>query len=606
MNIDSSIENSATKPNTTVLPSGATVGDGSVSSIPQVVGEFVIVRKLGEGTYGQVFLASQTSLGRHVALKVSRGSETGRNEGQLLAGLEHDHIVKVFSEFSDQSSGTHGLCLQYIPGTDLGAVIRHIHANGRVPDCGKAILAVLDAHRDGEISFNPAALRDRDALSGETFAQAVCRLGARLAEALAFAHGKGILHCDIKPANILLTPYGRPMLADFNVAFDQTSHRLSDGIGGTMAYTSPEHTAALCNVLGGRVDERCDIYSLGVVLQEFATGERPEPCNPFNEQTQSPTARKADPLDRLPRELASVIRRCLDPDPARRYQMAVDLARALMGAWQLLATRRAIPAPGRLGVWTNAYPILALVLAGCLPHIAASVVNIGYNSVEIQLTAAQQKVFVLLVMSYNLLAYPVLLGIAGFYLWRLRRQLKELPQATGLQVDATRGSVRRWGWRVSGLGAVGWFPGGLLFPLVIDLVAGPVPWQTYIHFAVSFTLAGLIGVVFCYLATEYVVFRALLPQLCDPDHYTRGEIWTEFGPLTALYGPCLVLACAVPLAGAVLLVVFADEKMTLGFRLLVAALIGLGVAGVSFAERIIRELRSLAAVWQREGVQQTS
>ena len=112
--------------------------------------------------------------------------------------------------------------------------------------------------------------------------------------------------------------------------------------------------------------------------------------------------------------------------------------------------------------------------------------------------------------------------------------------------------------------------------------------------------------MFCYLATEYVVFRTLLPRLCDPDHYTRGEIWTEFGPLTALYAPFLVLACAVPLTGAVLLIVSTDGVLTLGFRLLVTGLIGLGVVGVWVAERVIRELRSLAAVWQREAVKQTA
>jgi serine/threonine protein kinase len=595
-----------TTTNSTILPLGTTPADNCNPSIPQQIGEFAILKKLGEGAYGQVFLASQTSLGRQVALKITRGEETGRNEGQLLAGLEHDHIVKVFSEFSDLSTGTHGLCLQYIPGTNLGEVIQHIHANGRVPDCGKDILAVLDAHRHGETSFDPAALRDRDALSGETFAQAVCRLGARLAEALAFAHIKRILHCDIKPANILLTPYGRPMLADFNVAFDRTRHRASDGIGGTMAYTAPEHAAALRGVLGGRVDERCDVYSLGVVLQELGTGERPEPCDPFIERVQFEVTKKPNPLDRLPRELAMVIRRCLNADPARRYQTAEELANALMGAWHLLAAQRTIPAPGRIGNWVNAHPVVALALAACLPHLAASVVNIGYNSVEIRLTLAQQQAFAVLVMSYNLLAYPLLLGIVGLYLWRLQRQLAGLTWASWSQLDETRNGVRRWGWRTLVLGAVGWFPGGLLFPLVIDLAADPVPWQTYIHFAISFTLAGLIGVVFCYLATEYVVFRALLPRLCDPDHYTRGEIWSEFGPLTAPYAPFLVLACAVPLTGAVLLIASTDGMLTLGFRLLVTGLIGLGVVGVGIAERLTRELRSLAAVWQRETAKPTA
>src|SRR5262249_13454984 len=141
--------------------------------------------------------------------------------------LEHDHIVKVFSEFSDPASGRRGLCLQYVPGADLGKVLRAVHSASAPPTSGSAIVAALDAIRKGEIGFDPAALRDRDALAGDDFAQAVCRIGARLAEALAFAHARGVLHCDIKPANILLTPYGRPMLADFNVAFDRSRHAAS-------------------------------------------------------------------------------------------------------------------------------------------------------------------------------------------------------------------------------------------------------------------------------------------------------------------------------------------------------------------------------------------
>src|SRR4051794_4490525 len=227
-------------------PPARTPGDFAPSDY---IGEFEILDKLGEGAFGLVFLARQTSLGREVALKVNRdadgvGSAAGsgwppgsgapnptvtvdappRNEGQLLAGLEHDHIVKVYSEFHDPATGARGLCLQYVPGADLGAVIRRVHEGVARPASGSTIVGALDAVRRGEVEFDPAALRDRDALEGDDFTQAVCRIGARLAEALAYAHARGVLHCDIKPANILVTPYGRPMLADFNVAFDKERH----------------------------------------------------------------------------------------------------------------------------------------------------------------------------------------------------------------------------------------------------------------------------------------------------------------------------------------------------------------------------------------------
>jgi len=590
------------------------------AAAPSRLGEFEILGKLGEGAFGQVFLARQVSLGREVALKVERVDEdelppgsfvpsvssdtAARNEGQLLASLEHDHIVKVYSEFRDPASGSRGLCLQYVPGADLGAVIKRVHADGAAPQSGGAIVAALDATRRGQAGFDPAALRDRDALAGDDFAQAVCRLGTRLAEALAFAHARGVLHCDIKPANILLTPYGRPMLADFNVAFDLSRHQASGGgIGGTLAYMAPEHRAAVMGLVWGHVDERCDVFSLGVVLCELATGKRPPVPKPGEPVVEPPDS----PLDRLPRELAAVLRRCMESEATERYQSAGELATALEATRRLLAARRALPAPGRVGRWVSAHTLAALILAAAVPHLVASAVNIGYNMVEIKpketplegRALSQADVFGYLLVGYNAVAYPVCLGTAAFLFVRLRRGLEKLPRARGPEVDELRRRVRQLGWWTILLGSVGWFPGGLIFPLVIDLAAGGVTPDVYAHYLISFTLAGLIGVVFTYLAIEYVCFRSLFPRLGNPDAFAHESMWAELRPLTTPFGPFVVLACAVPLVGATLLILLANDS--LGFRVLAAALIGIGVAGVGIAERLTRKLRTLAAVWHRDG-----
>ena len=592
------------------------------ANVPARIGDFELVSKLGEGTFGQVFLARQVSLGRNVALKVIRGEFAGdRGEGQLLAGLEHDHIVKVFSTFADTASGMHGLCLQYVPGADLGVIIRRVYDDGRTPESGAALLAALDAARRGDPGFYPAALRDREALATDNFAQAVCRIGGRLAEALAFAHAHGVLHCDIKPGNILLTPYGRPMLADFNVAFDRTRHTPEDThYGGTLAYMAPEYHAVMMGRPGGSADERCDIFSLGVVLYEFATGTRPQQRLPTETAetilpaATDPTALSqpsvlavtgesadGDPLARVPRELAAVIHRCLDFDPARRYQTAGELAAALSGAWHLLAARRALPAPSRIGRWVTAHPALAIFLAGGLPHFVASIAQIEYNAVEIQLNDDQQRAFTMLVIAYNLFMYPVLGGVGVYLIWRVASALPRLAELPGPEVDALRRRARRLAWQQALIGALGWLPGALVFPLGIHLATGSVPWQMYSHFAVSFTLAGLIGVVFSYLGMQYVVFRALLPRLGNPDGHTPAKMWAEVRPLTATFDLLVVFACGVPLLGAILLLTLDDGPMTFAFRLMVVKLIGLGVVGVSLAERVVRRLRQLAAVWQVEG-----
>jgi hypothetical protein len=247
-----------------------------------------------------------------------------------------------------------------------------------------------------------------------------------------------------------------------------------------------------------------------------------------------------------------------------------------------------------------ARPALALTLAGLVPHLVASVAQLAYNAVEVSLDATQQRVFLLLVIAYNLIVYPVCGGTGVYLLWQVARRLPQLGEMSGPEVDAVRRRARRLAWQVAALGALGWFPGGLIFPLVIHLATGDVPWQMYSHFAVSFTLAGVIGVVFSYLGIEYVVFRAILPRLGNPDAHTPERMWAEVQPMTAAFGPLVMLACGVPLLGAVLLLTLDESNMTFGFRLLVVKLIGLGVAGVALAEGIVRSLRQLAAVWQVE------
>ena len=277
------------------------------------------------------------------------------------------------------------------------------------------------------------------------------------------------------------------MLADFNVSFDRA--RVPTPVGGTLPYMAPEHYLAMFRQPGGRVDERSDVFSLGVVLHELATGELP--------------SRERRPLDQVPRELAAVIGRCLEVDAARRYQTAEELAAALRGASQLIGARRALPNPAPIGRWVSAHPGRALALAAVMPHVVATVVNIAYNDTQIQFTTPAQKwAFLWVILGYNSFAYPVCVGTACWLCWRIAQALRRRG------VDDVRRYVRQLGWWAIGLAALGWLPGGVVFPLAIDLAAGPVGWPVYAHFIVSFTLAGLIGVVFSYLAIEYVSFRA--------------------------------------------------------------------------------------------------
>jgi serine/threonine protein kinase len=178
----------------------------------------------------------------------------------------------------------------------------------------------------------------RQFLRTHSYVQGAVWIAARLAEALEHAHARGLLHRDLKPANILITADGTPMLLDFNLAFDCRSEGVKEGekamIGGTLPYMAPEHLDAF-NPAGSTspeaVDERSDVYALGLILYEMVTGRHPFADPPAGcelaevlermtrERRQGvSSARFVNP--QIPWSLDSILHKCLDPDPCRRYQ----------------------------------------------------------------------------------------------------------------------------------------------------------------------------------------------------------------------------------------------------------------------------------------------
>jgi serine/threonine protein kinase len=209
----------------------------------EVVGDFEIQRLIGEGAFARVYLARQRSLGRQVALKVT--ANIGR-EARTMAGLEHDYIVPVFSETVDAANDLRIICMQLVAGATLQQVIDHLGRLRPEERSGAAVLGIIDAADASGTLFNAAAVKDRESLSRMDYPTACLWLGARLADALAFAHARGILHLDVKPANILLNRYGRPLLTDFNVAItpEDLVSRNPTRVGGTLAYMSPFRPAS--------------------------------------------------------------------------------------------------------------------------------------------------------------------------------------------------------------------------------------------------------------------------------------------------------------------------------------------------------------------------
>jgi serine/threonine protein kinase/tetratricopeptide (TPR) repeat protein len=302
---------------------------GRLSLVGRTLAHYRIDTAIGAGGMGEVYRATDMKLGRDVALKIlppDVASDPERlarfqREARAVAALNHPNVVTLYSV--EESAGVHFLTMELIEGQPLE---RLIPANG------------LPVERIVEIS------------------------GA-LAEALAAAHDKGIVHRDLKPANVMVTTEGRVKVLDFGLAKDvraetsdgatQTSAGLTQAgiVMGTPAYMSPEQ------ISGRALDHRTDIFSLGVILHEMATGRRPFEGTSSAELVSS-ILRDSPPLVTdvradLPDDLARVIRRCLEKDPRHRVQTARDVSNefrdmtrtASRSAPTPASTTHAIPAP---------------------------------------------------------------------------------------------------------------------------------------------------------------------------------------------------------------------------------------------------------------------
>jgi eukaryotic-like serine/threonine-protein kinase len=268
-----------------------------VTSSRPTVGDYELERQIGAGASGTVWRAhSRGPVARVVALKrlrVGGGSgelERLRREATLLTELDHPHIVRVLAVLHDGDGIA--LAMQFAPGGSLGDL-----------------------------------LAERTRLApGQVVAVA-----APVADALASAHRRGILHGDVKPANVLFTSDGEPLLSDFGVA-RTLGGSTSDQVSGTAEYVAPELLD------GAHPDPRADVYSLGVVCYQALAGQPPY-AGPVPlavvRAADSGQHLRLESLTHVPEPLAEVVERAMDRDPERRFASADDLARAL---------RRAVPA----------------------------------------------------------------------------------------------------------------------------------------------------------------------------------------------------------------------------------------------------------------------
>jgi serine/threonine protein kinase/lipoprotein NlpI len=305
-----------------VLASG--LGPAGNAAAGECLGEFNLLAEIGRGAFARVFLARQSSLAdRLVVLKL--GPRAG-GEHLCLARLQHTHIVPLCSVHDFAARGLRGLCLPYFGGATLDQLLEELTLRPACPRTGRDLLEALcrlQARAPVTLPVEGQACRF---LARATWVQAVCWLGACLADALHYAHERGLVHLDLKAGNVLLAADGQPMLLDFHLAHECLPAGAAPParLGGTPGCMPPEQQAALQAVAEGRplpaaLDGRTDLHALGRLLCELLGG-----CPQGNEAEAVPAIRKRNPF--VTRGLADLLGRCLAAEASERYATAADLA----------------------------------------------------------------------------------------------------------------------------------------------------------------------------------------------------------------------------------------------------------------------------------------
>lgn len=329
----------------------------SVSEIPEVGDcffDFELQAELGACQFGRVYLARQRGMSdREVVIKISSNVWL---ECERLARLQHTHIVPVYSVH--EQGGLQAVCMPFLGRKTLQGVLAGYF--GQDGTSSKSLLEIWATEELSTTGVDQSRQRRRAELEGLTHEQLCAWIILKVADGLSHAHERGILHRDLKPANILMTDDLRPMILDFNLSDDAVAGgRPSLLIGGTLPYMSPEHLMAV--VSEGTVDERSDVYSLGVILFQLLTGKLPFEVPPnstmgrihylLHERSKTtPSVRTHS--GKLSVDMESIVSQCLAADPTDRYRSAQELCEDLERHLRAYPPRHA-PVRSRRERWTK-------------------------------------------------------------------------------------------------------------------------------------------------------------------------------------------------------------------------------------------------------------
>ncbi|TCK01142.1 serine/threonine-protein kinase [Nocardia alba] len=541
------------------------------------VGDFELLTELGVGAFARVFLARQRSMQRLVAVKISADSGT---EPQTLAQLDHAYIVRVFDQLvldppEDGSPRLRLLYMQFLPGGTLLDLLRWVRATPPAERDGRLLLDAIDAAMTEKGEIRPADSSVRHEIARLSWPDTVAWLGRRLAAALDHAADRGVLHRDVKPANVLLTAEGVPKLADFNISFSETAGTSPlSYFGGSLAYMSPEQLEAShpgYDRTAADLDARSDLFSLGVLLWELLTGTKPFDDTNADDPTWCDRTRLEAiltsrsngvsdyALQQLPPDcppaLRRVLLRCLEPDRTDRWPDGDVLATQFDLSQDAHARDLVDPPPNswRIRLRPVLFPIMALSIA--IPNLLAAIYNAQLNTALIvdRLDPSTRATLLRVAGATNVVFFAFGAAILIYLARRLLiipRRLRAGSDCHSSSLDRARQDSLRLGNQAVTIASVLWLMAAAVFAATIGFAGNGLTIRTVVHFGLAAAICAAIAMTYPFFLITLYLTRCVYPLFLHHGEDFRRDRQA----LTGLIAQCrryLIAAASIPLVAGI-------------------------------------------------------
>jgi serine/threonine protein kinase len=573
------------------------------------IDDFLIVQTLGSGAFAHVYLARQVSMARLVALKVSRG--TG-DEPRALSQFDHPNIVRVFDQREVDTPPLHLLYMQFHPGGTLADVVKRIRQVDARDRDGMLLLDTIDQNLLKLAQIVPERSSVRRWIQEAQWPMVIAWLGIQLARALDDAHGRDVMHRDVKPANVLLSNEGIPKLADFNVSYAGAAGRAgaAANFGGSIGYMSPEHLRAISARLMDEVEsvgEKADLYSLAILLWELWQGYRPFAADAspssWSEAVWQQLDSRAEPpteANRLgtasERVLESTLRKALQFDPEDRLSSGAEMAGRLTLALHPDAARLFDPGKGtwrhKVLQWSPWWVPMTVVL---VPNLFTMAFNYWYNGAAL-LNRHSDKInrpaeFILGLKGYfNTLAGIVsaaCLGVGIYFMIKLTRAFVAAVRKAESGEPADESSIRSiiyLGQNGALIGGFLWAIAGLIYPIALTLRFPELPSGEAVRFFFSLVICGGVAAIYPYFGMTIlgtlIYYPRLIKNSMQDDWFSK-----RFALVVRQSERFMWAAVAVPLVGVALLTYSDNEEKNVVFSAVLAS--GVGMFMAYYAYRIV-------------------